>query len=201
MNFKAMRKSILIYIAILLFLSLSTFAFSYMIYHDLQESKTALARDKEEIKFLQEDLKNIVRSNSGESEREMFMVQEVVDGDSVKVNIRGKLVEVRLLGINTPEIGNIEECFGQEAKKRALELMLKKKVFLLEDLANTDKDVYGRLLRYVYLADERQVNLMLIQEGYAKYYRHFKIAYGEVYKKSEDEARNNEKGIWSATCS
>jgi micrococcal nuclease len=50
----------------------------------------------------------------------------VVDGDTVDVIFDGKILRVRLIGIDTPEIVDPRkpvECFGREASARAHELL------------------------------------------------------------------------------
>lgn len=42
-------------------------------------------------------------------------VTKVIDGDTIKVDIDGKVYKVRFIGINCPEIGQNEEFFGKEA--------------------------------------------------------------------------------------
>jgi micrococcal nuclease len=116
-----------------------------------------------------------------------YTVTNVVDGDTLDVYER-----VRLSGINTPETG---ECYYQEAKDRLGDLVLGKEVYLESDVS--DRGKYGRLLRYVYVSGEN-VNLLLVEEGYAKV--HDKYAsdtkmYLEL-KALESVAIENELGVW-----
>jgi micrococcal nuclease len=59
------------------------------------------------------------------------------------------------------------ECFGREASafvKRLLPLGARVEYALGED----PRDRYGRALAYVYTADGRFLNLLLVQRGYAQ---------------------------------
>ncbi|MEM5797374.1 MAG: thermonuclease family protein [Candidatus Aenigmatarchaeota archaeon] len=120
-----------------------------------------------------------------------FNVTKVLDGDTIEIETGEK---VRLLGINAPEIN---EHYYQEAKDRLAELVNGKLVKL--EAGREDKDIYGRLLRYVFV-DDVFVNLQLLREGYAtvyitnpeeKYYLDFKTA--------EKEARQNKLGLWATS--
>lgn len=87
-------------------------------------------------------------------------VLEVVDGDSLTVQIAGASVDVRLLGIDAPEV-NGGECFATEARSR-LRGLVGDQVVLVGD----DTDQYGRLLAYAY-SGSTNVNLVMISEGAA----------------------------------
>lgn len=134
---------------------------------------------------------------SGEAEREYYPVTNIIDGDSIKVEINSRQEQVRLLGINTPEIGPKTECYGPEATQFLKQLLKNQKVFLLADYANTDRDIYGRLLRYVYLRDNTQINALLIKAGYARVYQNFSIAYLNFYLELEKVAQSEKRGLWS----
>ncbi len=84
------------------------------------------------------------------------------DGDSMEVNIDGRVEEVRLLGINAPEG---DECFGDEARDSLIDLLANHDLALVPDSAD-DVDQYGRLLRYVYV-DGENVNGTMLAEGHA----------------------------------
>ncbi len=86
-------------------------------------------------------------------------VIRVLDGDSLVVELDSEEIEVRLLGINTPER---HECFDSQAKTRAAELAGNR-----VRLAGSDEDRFGRLLRYVYAEDGTLINQQLVTEGMA----------------------------------
>lgn len=96
---------------------------------------------------------------------EEAVVIRVIDGDSIEVNLYGDSVEVRYIGINTPEYYSSDQEKAVEATQANQKLVSGEYVYLFKDTSDTDK--YGRLLRYV-LTDEVFVNLELVSQGYAQ---------------------------------
>lgn len=133
------------------------------------------------------------------------IVTKVIDGDTIEIDTGQK---IRYIGIDTPETQHPTkglECFGQEAKAKNKELIEGRRVRLIRDVSETDR--YGRLLRYVYLTDITPsassegffVNEYLVKEGYA-YAATFPpdIKYNDYFKKLQDQAMQDKKGLWSA---
>lgn len=89
-------------------------------------------------------------------------VLRVVDGDTVHVLVDGRDETVRLLGINAPET---DQCWGSEATRAAAGLLDGAFVTLVADPGQSDRDRYGRLLRYVVLADGTDVGRRLVEDG------------------------------------
>ena len=87
-------------------------------------------------------------------------VDHVVDGDTIQL---ASGVYVRLIGIDTPEVG---EC-GYRAAKRQLDSWIGSKAKLVNPASVDDLDIHGRLLRYVH-ASGRDTGLALIKKGLAK---------------------------------
>ena len=91
-----------------------------------------------------------------------YPLVDVIDGDTISVKVDGEVKYVRLIGINTPELPNEYnekgECFAEEAKGY-LENMLSgyDSVILIKDSSQGDVDKYGRLLRYVFLTNFKNV--------------------------------------------
>ncbi|MBI2507616.1 thermonuclease family protein [Candidatus Woesearchaeota archaeon] len=133
---------------------------------------------------------------TGSTVRELngpFLVTKVVDGDTLDLSNNER---IRMSGINTPETG---ECYYQEAKKKLAELVLNKEVYVEKD--RSDRDKYGRLLRYIYLneTDLIFVNGVLVENGYARVYDKYKSdtkRYNEL-KKIEGIAKENNIGVWN----
>lgn len=93
---------------------------------------------------------------------EVARVTRVIDGDTIEVTLNGQTERVRYIGINTPE--RDEPCY-QAATDANRALVAGQTVRFERDATNRDR--FGRLLRYVYAGDTF-VNLQLITEGYAE---------------------------------
>jgi micrococcal nuclease len=132
---------------------------------------------------------------------EAFLVTKVIDGDTIALENGEK---VRYLGINTPELHHPKkevECFAYQAYEKNKELVLGKKVFLQKDIS--EKDKYGRLLRYVFLDEKMStdegsfVNLYLVKNGFA-YAATFppNVKYTDLFLKAQKEAYQKNLGLW-----
>jgi micrococcal nuclease len=126
-------------------------------------------------------------------------VTRVVDGDTVEVQIGGREEDVRYIGVDTPETVKPEEpvqCFGPEASDFNHRLVEQQWVRLVFD--EERRDVYGRLLAYVYLED-RFVNAELVRRGLA---RTLTIPpndrYAKRFKRLQIAAARAGRGLWGA---
>lgn len=92
------------------------------------------------------------------------VVEYVHDGDTLFLADGRK---VRLLGINTPEIGKNAECYGEEATAE-LRGMLPEgtPVWVAQDVEPLDQ--YGRSLLFIYTDAAVNVNLALLRSGAAE---------------------------------
>lgn len=124
-------------------------------------------------------------------------VLAVVDGDTITVRQRDRRREVRLLGIDTPEVYSRAEC-GGEAASRSMRTMLSRgdRVRLLRDPSQDSRDRYGRLLRYV-IGRGRDVGRKQIHRGWARVYV-FERPFARVgsYRRQRDKARRHDRGVW-----
>lgn len=135
------------------------------------------------------------RSNPG-----LYQVVEVSDGDTIVVDMNGRQERVRLIGIDTPELHHPEkpvQCFAEAASKFTASLVENNKVRLEADPQSGNRDIYERLLRYVYLPDDTDVNASIIREGYGFAYTVFPFDKSEEYESYENLARFDERGLWS----
>jgi len=130
----------------------------------------------------------------------VYPVVRVVDGDTIKVEINGKIETVRILGINTPETVDPRkavECFGKEASDQAKILLSNQKVSLEPDITQGDRDRYQRLLRYVLLEDGTDYGLSMIKNGYAyEYLYDIPYKYRDNYVESQKNAAQQKIGLW-----
>jgi micrococcal nuclease len=126
-----------------------------------------------------------------ELEEGLYMVPEVVDGDTI---ILSNGDHIRLLGINTPEIGMY---FYQESKEVLEIIVLDRQVSLEKDIS--DRDIYGRKLRYLFQGDIF-VNLEMVKRGFANIYTcPPDVRYSEELLAAERYARENDLGLWESS--
>lgn len=146
-----------------------------------------------------------VNSNSEEFINVYYDVTRIIDGDTFRIDMNGVSTTVRPIGIDTPETVDPRkpvECFGREATEKARQLLHNKRVRLEFDPSQDEKDIYGRLLVYVYTEDGIFFNLNMIENGYAfEYTFRTPYKYQELFRQAEQQARNNLRGLWSPdTC-
>jgi micrococcal nuclease len=132
---------------------------------------------------------------------EVGAVVKVVDGDSLEVELGSGMEKVRLIGVDTPEMGRknqVVEFFAVEAAAFTRELAQGKRVRLEKDPEGNTRDRYGRALRYVYLPDGRMLNAVIVSEGYGHAYTRYPFSRLEEFRKLEREARDAGRGLWTA---
>ena len=123
----------------------------------------------------------------------------VVDGDTIEVEVGGAEDDVRLIGVDTPETvkpGEPVQCFGPEASEFTKDLLEGEDVRL--ELDRERRDVYDRLLAYVYLRD-LFVNAELVSEGYARTLEiEPNTAHAEQLARLEQQAGAAGRGLWGS---
>jgi len=112
----------------------------------------------------------------------------VRDGDSIVVMRGGVGVEVRLDGIDCPELA---QAFGKKAKNLTSGLVFGKAVRLV----GKGKDRYDRELAEVFLLDGRSLNRELVSAGLAWWYR--KYSTNRTLEALEQTARISRRGLWA----
>ncbi len=121
----------------------------------------------------------------------------MTDGDTIKVRTQGKRRDVRLIGIDTPEVFGGRECGGREASASIKHLLDRgDRVTLVRDRSQDNRDRYGRLLRYVDRGGS-DVGMRQIGRGWATVYvfeRRFKRV--KRYRRAQRRARNAGRGVW-----
>jgi micrococcal nuclease len=142
-------------------------------------------------------------------------VVRAVDGDTLEVRLDGGGVEdVRLIGVDTPETvkpGTPVQCFGPQASAFEPRVAEGRRVRLVTGVE--PRDVYGRLLAYVYLRPdgqlsdnprrddqrERFLNAELVRRGLA---RTLTISpndrFAERFAGLEQDAARAGRGLWKA---
>ncbi len=130
------------------------------------------------------------------------VVERVIDGDTVDVRVAGRRERIRLIGVDTPETvapTRPVQCYGAEASAETKKLLPAGTAVRLERDA-VGRDKYGRLLAYVFRADDDLlVNLALVEGGFAD-----AVTYGDnealypMLAAAEARARDGGVGLWKA---
>jgi micrococcal nuclease len=115
-------------------------------------------------------------------------VTRVVDGDTLDVRLDGgRLERVRLIGLDTPEVGT---CGASAATSAARRLADRARVVLRGDATQATRDRYGRLLAYVWLPGGRDLGFRLLAEGHGRVYVYDRpFARLAAYKRAEQLGR------------
>jgi micrococcal nuclease len=130
------------------------------------------------------------------------VVEWVIDGDTVDIDIGGREERVRLIGIDTPELhtdSGDAECMAREALEfTAAQLPAGTEVRLERDIVG--RDDYGRLLAYVYRrADDVLINELVVAHGFA---RPLTIAPNDTYRErfvaAAHAAETADLGLWGS---
>lgn len=140
------------------------------------------------------EIKQVIKDALAESEQNAnfstieHIVFKVIDGDTFEIETGEK---VRFIGIDTPERN---EPYYEEAKLFLTSKIQGRKVTLQKDVS--DKDQFGRLLRYVYSGGEL-INLELVESGYAKAVSYPPdTRFNEIFNQAESYAKSKGAGIW-----
>lgn len=136
------------------------------------------------------------------------VVEHIVDGDTIDVLVDGREERVRLTGIDTPEVAhgafgdrpaNDAECFGDQATAFITSLLPAGTPVRLErDIVG--RDDYGRVLAYVYRADDGIfVNYEIVRQGYAQPLTiPPNVTFADLMVDAARDAEADDVGLWSA---
>lgn len=131
----------------------------------------------------------------------LYAIDHFVDGDTIAVNMNGKVENIRFVGVDTPETHKPNtpvQCYGSAAAAYTKNRIGSDRVRLVSDSLSTNRDRYNRLLRYVYLTDGTDLNEALIQNGYGFYYPYFPFSKSAQFSSDEQTAIATKKGLWGA---
>lgn len=128
-------------------------------------------------------------------------VTRVVDGDTIRADLGGNEETVRYIGIDTPESVKPNapvQCFAKMAAERNAALVRGTDLKLRFDVDRRDR--YGRLLAYVYRADDGAfVNAALVRDGYARTLTvPPNVRHADQFARLQVEAREQHRGLWKA---
>ena len=128
----------------------------------------------------------------------VYEVERIVDGDTL-ILVGG--ARVRLIGADTPETvkpNHPVEPFGPEATNFTEQFVAEAGGRISLQMDRERKDRFERFLAYVF-AGNRMLNEELIRNGLATARTEFNYSYTmkRRFRRAEDEARSDERGIWS----
>jgi Micrococcal nuclease (thermonuclease) homologs len=119
-------------------------------------------------------------------------LERVVDGDSLTVRLPGGTEEVRLIGLDAPELA---QEWGEEAKAFSESFCSGAALTLSFDRELRDR--YGRLLAYA-RCDGRLLNEALLKAGLAVTLPvKPNVSLARRFKKAEKEAKAEKRGFWA----
>lgn len=136
------------------------------------------------------------------SQAGMYKVVSIADGDTITVDMEGKKEKIRFIGVDTPEIHHggstaPTECYGDLATNFTTELIAGQRVKLVADSKGSNRDRYGRLLRYVYNFEDKPIDQLLVSEGYGFAVSGFAYSKKEQYLELMDQAEAADRGLWA----
>ena len=145
-------------------------------------------------------------------------ILKITDGDTIWVQMQGKKVKLRLLGIDTPEEyhskkmnKDLRRCGVDYRKMKVLGLaatkhaktMLKKRQDVI--IRTFGKGYYGRTLAFVILSNGVNYNEQEVADGYACVYKYRGRKSRELSQAEFDklnflleQARDQRKGLWGS---
>jgi len=143
-----------------------------------------------------------------------FEVVKIVDGDGLIVRniINGKEEEIRLYGIDAPEIKPCAKLIQDERETHLPGSFLislgyksfdflrnrvkpKTKVTIIQEASNL-KDRYGRTLAYVILPNQKSINEILLENGYVKPYDKIYCEKLPEYQAISSRAKRRKRGLF-----
>ena len=130
-----------------------------------------------------------------------YSINHFVDGDTIAINMDGSVEKVRFIGVDTPETHKPNtpvQCYGPAAANYTASMIGHQRVRLVADSLSTDRDRYGRLLRYVYLPDGTNLNEQLIKTGHAFYYPYFPFSSSDKFSADQSAAKASGLGLWTS---
>ena len=158
--------------------------------------------DRQAGKHIREKLDPPPISDVDKFDGKIFKVVNVVDGDTVDIDIadgKYKHTRIRLLGVDTPEIKGPrypEMYYGSQASEFVKELVLGKNVTVVIDTVADQRDKYRRLLAYIKLDDGRCVNEQIVLHGFGYADLRFAHSHFDKYEQLQNDAIKAKAGLW-----
>ena len=142
-----------------------------------------------------------VQSRAASRQPGLYSVTEFIDGDTVVVDMNGVPEKLRFIGVDTPETHDPRkavQCYGQNAAAFTKHLIGSNRVRLEADPLGTNRDRYGRLLRYIFLPNGQLVNAEIIKQGYGFAYLSFPLTRADEFRGYQASAQASSLGLWAS---
>lgn len=130
---------------------------------------------------------------------QLATVNYVHDGDTIFLSTPADSnLKVRLLAVDTPEVGDNAECYGDDATAFTRTLLPEgSTVYTLADTEPLDQ--YGRSLLFVWTESGVLVNYALVSGGFAEaVFIGQNRLYESEFEAAEDSAVDAAAGLWGA---
>lgn len=129
-------------------------------------------------------------------------VVQAVSGDVVEVDQNGKSYNIRLIGLDAPDLGASQvnpQCFAQESQQFLNSLLRDRTVSVVTDTKLGEADDEGNLWRYIRMSDGTKVNELMLEAGLAREQSADTYEQKDIFIELAASAKQNNKGLW-ATC-
>ena len=119
------------------------------------------------------------------------------DGDTVTLQIKGKFIKVRLIGIDAPEMG--QRPWGKRSKEHLIDILNHTDWTVLVETDVVKQDKFGRTLAYLWTKNKQLINELMVRDGYAVLFTIApNVKFVERFKRAEQQARQDRKGLWES---
>ena len=128
---------------------------------------------------------------------DQFRVTRVNDGDTIKAVTNGETIEVRLVGIDAPELSTKTHRPGQPFSLKAKQHLASRILDKVVTVKSYGKDRHGQSLCEVFV-NGVNINFEMVKFGYAEVYRGKPVKGLDfaTYRDAEKEAKAKAVGIW-----
>ncbi len=134
-------------------------------------------------------------SEKNKKDDRAIFVEKIADGDSIEVVIRGSREQIRLIGIDAPELA--QRPWGKRAKKYLEELVAASGWELGIEYDVEKRDQYNRVLAYLWTRDGMLINEEMLRSGLAVLFTFPpNVKYVDRLRAAQVIARENKTGIW-----
>jgi len=148
-------------------------------------------------KEMEENSSVLQAITASKNQKQIFKVLKIYDGDTIQISGLDLIFKVRLVGIDSPEIGykgQLSQAYSQKSKKYLSTLLKKKKI----TLKSYGLGGYGRQLAEIFV-DDKNINIELIKAGLTEVYKgkQSKTLDTQRYLKEEKKAKSSKLGMWA----